>query len=331
MTIDALRPPSVADPSARAYKDWLHLNVFLPEEKAVALVNVSLHGPSHDRRSRAVGAALYGRIGGDWSGGLEVAGQDEVNLDPSGIFMETVALAAIRDGSGLKAAVRRAEDGLEADIAAVPFLRPVSFDLTAPFGSGWIAWRAVPLMRLSGRLRTGDREIPLDGAFGYHDHNWGRWLWGDDAAWEWGAFLLPGPIAVVVARACDRAHALFGPPYVMLVRDRKATAFPPARVEIALSARHPRLERRLPGALAAIHPDRRTPDLPARVEVRAEGPTGAFELVFESGSAAQLILAEPTGPGTGFINEIAGTCRLTTRIDGVTIRESGIGIFEHVE
>lgn len=331
MTLDTLRPPSPADPSARAYKDWLHLNVFLPEEEAVAIVNVSMHGPPHDARARAVGVALLGQSGGDWSGGIEIAGQDEVTVDPQGVFMQTVSLAATRDGRALKAAVRRAGDGLEADVTAVPVLRPVAFDLTAPFGSGWIGWRAVPLLRLSGRLRLDGRDVSLESAYGYHDHNWGRWLWGDDAAWEWGAFVLSGPIAVIVARSCDRAHERLGPPQVFLVHGGKVHLFAPARVEMVLGSRHPGLERRLPGALAAIHPDRRTPDLPARIEVRAEGPSGAFELVFEAGSAAQLILAEPTAPGTGFINEIAGTCRLTGRLDGTTVREAGIGIFEYVE
>ena len=231
----------------------------------------------------------------------------------------------------LCAAVRRPQDGLEADLTAVPALRPVAFDVAAPFGSGWIGWRAFPLMRLSGRLRVDGRDVPLEGAWGYHDHNWGRWLWGEDAAWEWGAFLLPGPIALVLARSCDRAHANLGPPHVMLVRGDRVSVFAPPRVEIVLSPGKVRPERRLPGALAAIHPDRRMPDLPARIEIRGDGPAGAFELQFDAGSAAQLILAEPTAPGTGFINEIAGTCRLTARVGGTVIRESGIGVFEYVE
>jgi hypothetical protein len=331
MPLDALRPPTATDPSARAYKDWLHLNVFLPGEQAVALVNVSLHGPPHDERARAVGVGLLGRIGGDWSGGVEVAGQGEIAVDPQGVFMRTVSLATTRDGSALKAAVRRPEDGLVADLTAVPVLRPVAFDVSAPFGSGWIGWRAVPLMRLAGRLTLDGRDVPLDGAYGYHDHNWGRWFWGDDAAWEWGAFVLPGPTSVVFARACDKSHAETGPAHVFLVHGDRVYQFPAGRVELVLAERHPALERRVPGALAAIHPDRRTPDLPGRVELRAEGGSGAFELVFDAGSAAQLILAEPTRPGSGFINEIAGGCRLTARLGGATVRETGIGIFEYVE
>jgi hypothetical protein len=33
----------------------------------------------------------------------------------------------------------------------------------------------------------------LDRAPGYHDHNWGRWHWGQDLGWEWGCFLPPAP------------------------------------------------------------------------------------------------------------------------------------------
>lgn len=328
--LDALRPPAPGDPSAAAYKDWLHLNVFLPEAGVVALINGSLHGPPHDPRARAVGVGLACAPSGDWLGGVEVAGH-AAGAGPDGVLLETVAIAAGRDRRRLHAAVRRPADGLEASVVATPAARGFGFALEAPFGSGWIGWSVQPLLALAGTLRIDGVAHALDGAFGYHDHNWGRWFWGEDVAWEWGAFMFPGPAAFVFARACDRAHEAFGPAHAFLVREGATTAFRPGRVALVREGRLAGVERRLPGALAAIHPDRRRPDLPARLRITAEAPGAACEIDFAPGSAAQLILAEPTRPGTAFINELAGPCRLSALIGRTRVAAEGQGVFEHVE
>ena len=53
----------------------------------------------------------------------------------------------------------------------------------------------------SGSVTTGTTTIDVRRASAYHDHNWGRWHWGDDVGWEWGAFMAesPGP-AIVISR-----------------------------------------------------------------------------------------------------------------------------------
>jgi hypothetical protein len=51
--------------------------------------------------------------------------------------------------------------------------------------AGWVSGYVVPVLsgELRGRLRTGGREVSLDGATGYHDHNWGFW---EGVTWQWG-------------------------------------------------------------------------------------------------------------------------------------------------
>jgi hypothetical protein len=51
--------------------------------------------------------------------------------------------------------------------------------------AGWVSGYVVPVLsgELRGRLRTGGREVSLDGATGYHDHNWGFW---EGVSWQWG-------------------------------------------------------------------------------------------------------------------------------------------------
>jgi hypothetical protein len=50
---------------------------------------------------------------------------------------------------------------------------------------GWRSGYVVPVLSgaLAGRLTAGGRDVPLDGAMGYHDHNWGFWR---GVSWQWG-------------------------------------------------------------------------------------------------------------------------------------------------
>lgn len=329
--LDPLRPPSAADPSAAAYKDWLHLNIFVPGQDILALVNTSLHGPPHDPRSRAVGVALAHGPDGVWSGGIEIGGLAEARIEERGVLLNTVSLGTELYGGTLHARVSRPEDGFEATFRATPVLKPVSLDLTAAFGSGWIGWTARPLLRVDGRFALDGRKVALDGALGYHDHNWGRWFWGEDAAWEWGCFVFDGPLVLVLARSTDKAHRRKGPPCLFMVDDGKVHGFRADQVSVDLIGEGPAPSRRLPGALAAVHPDRRHADLPGTVRIEAENAGAGLAVTFTTSHVAQLLLAEPTRPGTAFINELSGTCRLTARIDGANRIAEGMGIFEYVE
>jgi hypothetical protein len=71
---------------------------------------------------------------------------------------------------------------------------------------GWVSGYVVPVLAgpLHGSLRIGNDTISLDGATGYHDHNWGfwagvRWQWGqvaaNDLSFVFGRVLPPPSVA----------------------------------------------------------------------------------------------------------------------------------------
>src|SRR5258706_1266740 len=106
--LDVLRPPTLFDASAPAYKDWLHVNILDHATGSIALVNVSLHGAPRDQRSRAVGAAMVHVPGVGWLGNLEVGGLWDAAIDVSSIGLQHVGVlvdplsgkvsASVRDG-----------------------------------------------------------------------------------------------------------------------------------------------------------------------------------------------------------------------------------------
>ena len=177
---DFLRPPPPFDPSAPAYKDWLHLNIIDHTSRSVALVNVSLHGAPLDARSRAVGTALVHMAGIGWLGNLEVIGLLEAALGVSSIGLRNVGLSVDPLTARVAASVRDGQGAFDLRADATPACRPILVEQHLPLGGGWISWYAVPRLNVSGTWTAGGMTRTFNGASAYHDHNWGRWHWGDD-------------------------------------------------------------------------------------------------------------------------------------------------------
>lgn len=331
--MDVLRPPSVLDPTAPAYKDWLHVNLFEPASGAVGLFNVSLHGSPTDPRAVALGTALLHRPDTGWVGNAVVRSLAEVHLGAASVDTGpvTVALEPLTGVVHLDASLPG--DGLEARLRATPAAPGLPVEVPVPFGEGWISWRVVPRLEIEGGLAVGGEKVALDRAAAYHDHNWGRWHWGQDAGWEWGVFACTAPDGptVVVARTTDRRHDAHSPLFVQLELGGREHVFPPESVRLDYSGCLATRPRRVPGAMAGLHADRRLPRLPSRIRVEGERGDRWIEVGFESEHAAQIIAGDPARPGYGFIQEVAGRAEIRGRAEGRDFAAEARGVFEYVE
>jgi hypothetical protein len=331
-TVDALRPPSRLDPTAAAYKDWLHLNVFDHESGAVGLVNVSLHGSPRDPRSRAVGAALFHLPAAGWVGNLEVLGLSEANIGRASIGLERVAVAADGARGDVLASARLPEDELTVDVTATAVSPPLDADLPLPLGPRWISWYVIPRLTLRGHIRAAGEALDLAHASAYHDHNWGRWHWGDDLGWEWGCFLAPPPEpAFVLVRTTDRAHRKTSRPLLLVQVGPRRRSFAGRTVELASEGLLEARPRRLPGSLAALHQDRAVPRLPGRLHVCADDGADRVTLDFRPRASAQMIAADPAERGYGFVHELVGEFAASWRLRGEERETAGLGVMEYVD
>jgi len=329
---DSLRPPFATDPDAGAYKDWLHLNVFDHRSGAVMLFNVSLHGSPYDPRARVVGTAMVHQPDTGWTGNMSVAGFDEAAIGSTSIATARIALAVDTMSERVLVSAIYPDDSLEGSIAARAASSPVAIEERLPFGSGWISWYVVPRLTVTGTLTCAGRTIELDAASAYHDHNWGRWHWGDDAGWEWGTYAAAGAgPTFVFSRTTSRDHLREGP-ITLFVHDG------PVRrrlrgdgVRLTLEGRFTAPLRRLPGSVAALHQDRVQPHLPARVHVEARDGVDRVELEFVPRAAAQLIAADPVRSGYGFVHELVGEFTASSVIAGRARTVGGLGVFEFVD
>jgi hypothetical protein len=326
---DAFRPPALDDPTAPAYKDWLHLSLFDHGSGAIGLVNVSLTGSPTDDRSRAVGAALLHTTDRGWVGNLEVRGLDEARIENAGLALEHVALAVDHGVDTVTASVRLPNDLLELDVTARARVASFAIEERLPLGPGWFSWYAVGRLSVEGEARVDGRRLDLGKATAYHDHNWGRWHWGDDLGWQWCAFQAPddGP-AFVVIRTTDRTHMRGEPPALVAYHGALRRSFVGPRVNVRNEGWFEGPVRRVPGALAALHSDRAEPRLPAIVRVVADDGVDYVALEFEARGATQLVTADPAVPGYGFIHELVGSVRFEGSLAGESVEGVGLGVVE---
>ena len=328
---DHLRPPGTADPTAAAYKDWLHLNLFDHGTGRTGLINLSLHGAPTAASSLAVGAALVEDPDAGWVGNVIVRSRADSAVRETSIALDDAALALEPTSGRLLASVRRAVDGLVVTAAARPTAQPFAAELPHPFGSGWIGWRVVPRLEVSGTAGVLGTAVDLAGWVAYHDHNWGRWHWGDDIGWEWGAFAAADGTTFVLACTTNRAHTRSGPP--LLVADvagtRRNFSGPRLRLQWSGPCQSPR--RRLPGALAALHTDRMAARVPQRLVIEADDGVDRIELHFTARSTAQLILTDPSRPGVSFLHELAGTFTADCHVRRTHTEVDGLAMVERLE
>jgi hypothetical protein len=326
---DVLRPPSTNDPTANAYKDWLHLNVFDFERGNVAILNASLHGAPDDSRSLAVGVGLVRHPERGWIGEIETGPLADAAVGRAGIGLGNMAIAIARNN--VLARERASFAPIEIDLDANPVAHPIDSGERFPFGTGWIGWRAIPRLEVSGRYAIAERPIDLDRSAAYHDHNWGRWFWGDDIGWEWGAFLTPRGPSFVFTVVTNRSHQHRGPATLTLDDGARRRTWTGSQLHLQLSGRLEHLDRRLPGALAALHQDRAHPSLPRSIAVEADDGFDRAVLQIEVESAVQLITADPIARGYSFIHEMVGDFFYRTNIGGRAREGWGLGVFEYVD
>lgn len=332
--IERLRPPSPFDLSAPAYKDWFHLNFADPVSGAIGLVNTSLHGSPWDRRSLAMGTVLVHFPESGWQSYVENMAYSEANLSPAAIALRDVALAIDNRSGTIHASSTGQLNPFRARFRAEAVTAPIDFEQEMPLGSHWISWYLVPTMLVSGEWTVKNRRTSLEKIPAYHDHNWGRWHWGDDFGWEWGCFLRNANTTesptLVFARTTDRTHRHLGSPYLIVDSVATRRSFSPDSISLEFDGRFDLPLHRVPGAMAALHQEMSEPKLPKSVEIRAAQGRDRVEISFTARAAAQFVTADPSIRGYGFIHEIVGEYTSSGTVRNVSFETSGYGVFEYV-
>lgn len=327
---DFLRAPVLAAARAEQFKEWHHYVVHRPGWRLI--VNFSLTSeirPGHAPRlvPRVIVIAHAER----WTGVVERFDCEPIIAADLG----TLTVGANRmtvSPDGYRVVIDMPEHGIHGDLHLTPTSRPFVVN-NQPVGDGRLSWLFVPRLAADGWFRIDGREQRLSGAVAYHDHNWGRFRWGDDFGWEW-ASVLPAtpddPWSFVFMRMTDR-HRLRSLSQALYVwhHNEPAAMFRGAAVtarSTGLLGRPP--DCTLPPAMRLVLGGDAT-DVPAAMEITATRSDDVVRAELRTESYARL--AQPSEvhlDRSVVLAECSGTASVSGRINGDNIDFSGVGVLE---
>ena len=325
-------PPTVDDLHGDWYKEWYHFCILGPE--AEAIVNFNLSGDTHPSATpgRQLARVILLTHDDGWEGDVDTIPFRDARLH-TGLLGLTFGHNSVRYENGtfhLSAALQNRPVTLVAQLK--PTTLPLLMRSNTRIGEGKINWLVVPRLEATGTLTVGDRVHRFEGAPAYHDHNWGRWLWGHDLAWQWG-FALPEaesvPWSIVFDRTTNRARTRVLELTLALWRGGKlARVFTQDEVRVRRSGYlQPEALPKFPRVMALIAPEA-TGDIPHRLELTGTARGDNLHVVFAAEDLAQIVVPNETDLGVTVINEVTGRITASGKVRGERVALEGRGIFE---
>jgi hypothetical protein len=191
-SIDAFHPPASGDPGISMYKEWHYFNILDNEQNISFITTLTLNGNISDPE-KSVAIVLMSYI-------TPVKHDLTVNVYPVTVAEWSNRTPDLRiAGSSVKLTedgyrlhVESSDDMTVFDAIFKPETEHPSV-FSVPMGEArimnWLS--ASPKMKVNGTFTvnkgtTEEKTYTFKNVRGYHDHNWGYWLWKDDMGWDWG-------------------------------------------------------------------------------------------------------------------------------------------------
>lgn len=328
---DFLRAPIFAPARPGGFKEWHHFVVH--GRGGRFLVNFSLTDQTTDAaHPRLVPRVIVIAHDGRWSGSVQPYPQSRLTISAD---LGDISIGGNRmtvGADGYHVTLDLPEQNVAGELEFTSDSKPFVVN-NQPVGDGRMSWLFVPRLRVRGWLRTGDREHRFADDLAYHDHNWGRFRWGEDFGWTWGTVLPHSadvPWSMVFLQMTDRSRlqCLSQALYVWH-RDEPAVIFRHA----ALSA-HARgrldaaADCTLPPAMRLLL-DGEVPGVPELLAIDAERAGDTAHIEFRPRSYARLAQPSETDlRGCTVLCESIGTVAVAGRIGGTRMTFDGTGVFE---
>ncbi len=318
---------------APMHKEWLHFCAFA--EGLEVLVNFSL---MDDRRPAANPGDEHHRIVAllktdHWRGGIKTIPSDRVQVKRGGIHLNY-------DGDRVEFADGRfdieaqlPEQGFGVSMTLEPLTQPL-LRMNTPLDEGDIHWFVVPKLKAKGTVWVEGQAIPFTDAAAYHDHNWGRFLWGHDFGWQWAFGLGEGSSeawSVVLVRLTNRArtqdlgHGLF------LWRGQSPyRTFREGELSIKSTGWHAQAPAlALPPVMALLKPEQTT-DVPGALVIHARSGQDELRCEFKAEELVQIHIPTEVKLEVTTINEVSGRFSVQGTVGGERLDIQGRGYFEHL-
>jgi hypothetical protein len=310
----------------RPHKEWHHFVVH--DGRFRLIVNFNLVDSGDDTTHRVIALVRHD----EWSGAVETF--DSAVCDTrSGRVAARFGTCefALAEGA-YDLSIRLDAIDLRAEIRFIPVSTPFVVNNQPLAPGARLSWLFVPRLVAHGHVWVGGTRVSLRGTPAYHDHNWGRFCWGDDFGWEWGSVLprqLSDPWTIVCMRMTDRhrrrasrqaLYAWYGHEPVALWRD------------FAMTVEHHGFLRRAPAltlpAVMRVLRAGTASDIPARLTIEGRG-RDHLDMQFEPEEYVRIVVPDEIDPmGVVVLNEISGRITASGRVGGHSLDLEATGVFE---
>ena len=328
---DFLRAPLLAAADPNGYKEWHHFVVHGRDSHI--LINFSLaSGTSAAGQRHQVPRVIVIAHDDRWAGVVEIFDPTslEVSADLGELTIGANRMLVLPDGYRVQIDLPHRDIRGELEFTSIS--RPFVVN-NQPVGGGRMNWLFVPRLRADGRLRIHGREHRFEQELAYHDHNWGRFWWGDDFGWTWGTILpreRDNPWSMVFLQMTDRRRLRFQSQAVYIWHlDEPAAIL--LRAAVTMHS-HGVLTRdadcTLPPPMRLIV-DGEVPGVPECVEIAATRAGDTVQAEFHAASYARL--AHPSEldlQRSTVLCETSGTAHVAGNIRGERFEFVGAGVFE---
>jgi len=314
-------PASVPADERKSWGEWHYFNVMSADAKRWAFITLAVGGdvPNGEyggqvlitvheegkRERRFETMVPRARVVLDTTRADLTVGESRVEVMPDGRYR-------------LFATAREAATGAEAKVELVVDPQTGAYFPGASIGGErFISGYAVPALRATatGSLCIAARCEQYADAQSYHDHNWGVW---QDVTWEWGSARL-GSYSLLYGRVVRGGDDAVNEPIFVYLVDSLGFA----------GVFRPRSMTYEEGRSVTVNG--RTVRVPARAMLfDARGlDTVRIELEIEDAAATPMrVRRVGAEQGAPLFLQMKGTARLTGRLNGRVLDESGRGFFE---
>lgn len=316
--LEELKIPTDSELSPEDWKDWYHYILFDPENNIRILFNISFSGRPGQGEITTTFQLSMPKSGSsekmDSYGFLKVDRWTEKPGSRSPLkFSLPDFLDVMVSKDHFKISVKRNAPKflleLEGEPVATPLLVPELF----PYGKGFIGWGFIPGVKVKGSVLNKDIKIPITHKwFCYHDHNFGRFRWGDeDVGWVWWVVTLwsgtKDEYSLVFHRGNNKDLSKIAKPFLFVYKNKvlKKT-FVGKSIDIDFKwTQKPERISILPGALASVFSHRKVLT-PEYIKVRASDDLDSVSVDMVIDTKLEVVLPDYQDKQYTFLKELSG-------------------------
>jgi hypothetical protein len=330
---DYLQPPTIYDTEINAYKEWQHFNVFDKKTNLFLLLNFAITDNPYDIKHGVVARVAVAK---------SPKNKIFCAIEPEDIdSLKFSYLSPEIKFKGASVTYKKNTYEVYLKMDTIPLVTHLQFQIfsqpltsyTRPFGSGFLGWTVFPRVVVNGWVSIEGKEYNIKNCYGYHDHDWGRYYWGEHVGWEWGIFAEDNRYGYTLLfdRRTDSIMGTVFEEILMIYKGKDLIAtFSREKLEVKFFGNFEGKKITIPGLMRLMYLESSS-YVPRKITIR--GIISKREKIiidFNPEIVVQIIVPNRNGEGQSQINQMLGAIKITSSINDIELKKNMRGYMELV-